>query len=118
VNLDSLSRSVPPPVKKLLRANRTIDILLRRSFATVMRMKGRDRIIESGPLAGLKLVVSPHISYAYLSGEYEAKTTEQIDRLVQSGFVCYDLGASIGYIGGWGGSLARPPCPKELITAR
>jgi FkbM family methyltransferase len=44
------------------------------------------------------LVVSPHISYAYLSGEYEAKTTEQIDRLVQSGFVCYDLGASIGYM--------------------
>jgi FkbM family methyltransferase len=55
-------------------------------------------VIESGPMKGLKLVLGPNVSHAHIRGVYERETLEAIDRLVKPGFICYDLGASIGYL--------------------
>ncbi|MGH7554427.1 MAG: FkbM family methyltransferase, partial [Longimicrobiales bacterium] len=49
-------------------------------------------------MKGLKLVCGPHVSHAHLRGMYEREMLEAIDPLIEPSFVCYDLGASIGYI--------------------
>ena len=54
--------------------------------------------IASGPLEGLKLAVSQHTSHAHIGGTYEIHTQLAVDRCVKPGFVCYDLGASIGFL--------------------
>jgi len=61
-------------------------------------MGARIAVIENGPMRGLKLVCGPHVSHAHLRGVYESDTLIAVDRYVQPGFICYDLGASIGYI--------------------
>jgi FkbM family methyltransferase len=55
-------------------------------------------MIESGPLAGLRLSVSEHTSHTYIRGTYEQEMQQALDRLVRPGDICYDLGASIGYM--------------------
>jgi FkbM family methyltransferase len=54
--------------------------------------------IQSGPMKGITLVPSEHVSHAHVRGIYEIGTQEALDRLVKPGFICYDLGASIGYL--------------------
>ena len=54
--------------------------------------------IEAGPMAGLKLVAGEHVSHAHLRGTYEPATIEAVNRLVVADSICYDLGASIGYL--------------------
>jgi FkbM family methyltransferase len=94
----TIVHKIPPRFKQALRRNRQIDILLRRSFALVMRVSGRTAIIESGPLAGMRLAISEHTSHTYIRGTYEVEMQRALDRLVRPGDICYDLGASIGYM--------------------
>ena len=44
------------------------------------------------------LVVDEHVSHAHIRGSYELETQLAIDKIVSPGFICYDLGASIGYL--------------------
>jgi FkbM family methyltransferase len=67
-------------------------------FAGAMKVAGDSVTIKSGPMAGLRLALSEHISHAHIEGTYELETLKAIDRLVTPGSVCYDLGASIGYM--------------------
>ncbi len=91
------ARSAPQFVKDWVHHNRVLDNLSRRLFR---RALGGDSpvAIQGGPLAGLRLAASEHISHAHISGTYEWETMDAVERLVQPGFVCYDLGASIGYL--------------------
>lgn len=54
--------------------------------------------IRSGPLAGLKLVTGNPITHAQINGTYELDVAECIDRLLRPETICYDLGASTGYM--------------------
>jgi FkbM family methyltransferase len=60
----------------------------------------RDRVvpIEEGPMSGIKLAASRHTSHAHIQGTYEKEVQAAIDAMVRVGDVCYDLGASIGYM--------------------
>ena len=49
-------------------------------------------------MKGIRLSLSEHVSHAHISGRYELETQEAIDRLIEPAFICYDLGASIGYL--------------------
>lgn len=88
----------PTFVKNLVHRNRMLDRFSRKAFQGAMGADGDIVTIESGPLAGVKLAVSEHISHAHVSGTYEAATQRAIDSVLKPDFVCYDLGASIGYL--------------------
>lgn len=92
------ARWTPSFIKRWVHKNRLIDHMSRRIFSGAVGIDGSVIQIQSGPLAGIKLVVTEHISHAHISGTYELETQRAIDRLISSGFVCYDLGASIGYL--------------------
>lgn len=89
---------VPQRIKRFVHQHSSFDRLARRSFASAVKGEGGTLPIESGPLAGVKLATSEHVSHAHIRGTYEANTQIAIDRCVQPGSVCYDLGASIGYM--------------------
>jgi FkbM family methyltransferase len=91
------ARILPTPVKTFIHNSRAIDNLLRSAYARAVRA-GDAAAIETGPMAGIKLRPSGHTSHAHLRGTYELDLLEAIDKLVVPGAVCYDLGASIGYI--------------------
>lgn len=90
-----VARTIPTPIKSLIRRNRGLNQLVHRSFAKSL---GDVVTIKSGPMAGMKLAVSQYISDKYIRGIYELETQLALDRLLQNGMVCYDLGASIGYM--------------------
>ena len=92
------ARAIPSSLKEWVHRNRWIDRASRKAFAFLMKANGDTVIIESGPMKGLRLRASEHVSHAHISGSYEIETLEAIDRLVEPGFICYDLGASIGYL--------------------
>lgn len=94
----NLARLLPDTIKRRIHRHPRLSRLASKSFAQVARMDGQVASIESGPLKGIKLKVSEHTSHAHLSGRYEAHVLDAIDRHVKAGFVCYDLGASIGYL--------------------
>lgn len=94
----TLSRYAPPFVKRWIRSNRNMNKVAQKVYSSFIRIGGPTAIIASGPLAGTKLAVSQHTSYSYLRGTYEIDTQRAIDGMLQSGMVCYDLGASIGYM--------------------
>ncbi len=73
-------------------------MVVRKTFSGLMVLGGRVVHIKSGPLVGVRLVVSDHVSHAHVAGTYELETQSAIDRLISPGCVCYDLGASIGYM--------------------
>lgn len=92
------ARSTPTAVKRRVHRNRLLDRLTRRAFAAGVRSAAETILVQSGPLAGTVLVVTEHVSHAHISGTYELQTQLAIDRLVARGAICYDLGASIGYM--------------------
>ncbi len=94
----SVARALPVSFKNWIHNNRTIDRFTRRTFASLSGAGGGPSEIENGPMKGIRLRPSEHVSHAHLSGDYERDVQEAVDRLVQPGFVCYDLGASIGYL--------------------
>jgi len=91
---------VPRPVRAWVHRRRTLDRLARRIFGGLLHIGSEHGAlaVQSGPMAGLRLPPSEHISHAHLSGAYERETIEAIMRLVEPGMTCYDLGASIGYV--------------------
>jgi len=92
------ARWTPSFIKRWVHRNRLVDHASRKIFSRAVGVDGSVTQIQSGPLAGIKLVVTEHISHAHISGTYELETQRAIDRLISSDFVCYDLGASIGYL--------------------
>jgi len=84
-------------LKSWVHGHRGLHRLARRSFSSLAG-DGETAEIVSGPLRGILLVTSEHVSHAHLSGTYELDVLEAIDRNVRDGDVCYDLGASIGYL--------------------
>lgn len=94
----SLARSMPTSLKKWVHHHRFVDRVARKTFSGILGAEGNVVNIQRGPLAGLSLAVSEHISHAHVAGTYELETLRAIDRLVSPGSICYDLGASIGYI--------------------
>ena len=93
------ARCAPKFLKNWVHHHRLLDRLSRRAFCGALLRLGGDRVtIESGPMQGLALAVSEHVSHAHIRGDYELDTQRAIDRWVSPGFICYDLGASIGYL--------------------
>jgi FkbM family methyltransferase len=90
------ARIAPKPLKDWIHHTPVLDRFSRRVYGELMG--SRIAIVESGPMRGLKLVSGPHVSHAHLRGVYELDTLIAVDRYVRDGFICYDLGASIGYI--------------------
>jgi FkbM family methyltransferase len=90
------ARRTPLSVKTWVHGNLFLDRLSRRIFRIFLGT-GSVRI-ESGPMTGLSLAVSEHISHAHIRGTYELETQDAIMKHLRPGFVCYDLGASIGYL--------------------
>lgn len=94
----TVARRLPTSFKGWVHKHKSLDRLARKTFADLVSADGTVVEIQSGPMTGLKLVVSEHVSHAHISGTYELATQRAIDGLVAHGFVCYDLGASIGYL--------------------
>lgn len=91
-----IARHIPAGIKEKVHGNRFVYRLARRTFSRLAAAEGEIATIPGGPLKGIKLVVSEHTSHAHLSGNYEPELLQAIDRIVQPGWVCYDVGASIG----------------------
>jgi len=92
------TRLTPKFVKRWIQSNPSTYHFFRRTFSFFVGLDGNTVTIASGPLQGMTLVVDEHVSHAHISGTYELDTQLAIDSLVSPGFVCYDLGASIGYL--------------------
>jgi FkbM family methyltransferase len=92
------ARRTPDSVRQWIHSSRFLERLARRTFAGAMRLDGQNATIPAGPMAGIRVAVGEHVSHAHLNGTYERETLEAVDALIQPGFICYDLGASIGYI--------------------
>lgn len=92
------ARAMPEPLKNWIHNDRFLDRAARKMFALLSKAEGDTAVIESGPMKGLRLRLSEHVSHAHISGTYELETQQAIERLVTPGSVCYDLGASIGYL--------------------
>ena len=93
-----IARWIPADLKRWIHKHQYLSRFFRKTFAGVVGLGGNIVPVESGPLAGIKLVVSEHVSHAHISGNYELETQLAIDRCVAPGFICYDLGASVGYL--------------------
>lgn len=94
----TIAKYVPKSVREFIRAHRSVDTATRKAYSLLMLLGGRVATVKSGPMAGIKLVVSPYTSHTHIRGNYESETMCAIDHLVQHGMICYDLGASIGYV--------------------
>ena len=92
------ARWMPASLKRWVHRHKYLSKFARKSFAGIVGLDGNVVAVEGGPLKGIKLVMSEHVSHAHISGRYELETQLAIDRLVTPGCVCYDLGASIGYL--------------------
>ncbi len=93
----SCARALPGNFKRWLHNQSALDVMLRKVYGGMVSGGGAV-VIPQGPLAGLKLIPGPHISHKHLAGTYEEDTLAAVDRFVPQGSVCYDFGASIGYL--------------------
>src|SRR5688500_4059736 len=90
------ARHTPRSLKKAIHGNRSLEHAVLSVYGYLL---GRSPVtIHSGPMEGLRLAPSKHTSHAHIRGDYEAEIQRAIDRCVRPGDVCYDLGASIGYM--------------------
>ena len=92
------ARVTPQFIKNTVHRSRLLDRISRLVFSTLVAADGTTAVINSGPSQGIKLAVGPHTSHAHLSGTYEIECQTAIARNVRPSTVCYDLGASIGYM--------------------
>lgn len=92
------ARWMPSGFKRWVHRHKNLSRFARRTFAGAVGVDGGVVEVRSGPLKGVNLAVSEHVSHAHISGDYELETQVAIDRLVSPGFICYDLGASVGYL--------------------
>ncbi len=90
------AKGVPDPLRRFLHSHRALHSASTRLFASLV---GKQNVsIPEGPMRGIRLAPSEHTSHAHLRGVYEAETLAALERLVAPGMVCYDIGASIGYL--------------------
>jgi FkbM family methyltransferase len=92
------TRLAPRFIKSWIQGNPLLYHAVRKTFSFFVSLDGSTVTIESGPMQGMTLVVGEHVSHAHIRGTYELDTQLAVDRLVSPGFICYDLGASIGYL--------------------
>ena len=92
------SRLTPKGLKTWIQRYPSLYHVGRKVFSFFVGLTGKTVQIESGPMKGLSLVVGEHVSHAHIRGTYELKTQLAVDGLVAPGCICYDLGASIGYL--------------------
>ncbi len=90
------AKSVPSPLRRWLHSNRRLSQTATRLFASLVGSS--IATIPEGPMKGIRLVPSRHTSHAHLRGVYESDVLGALNRLVAPGMVCYDIGASIGYL--------------------
>jgi FkbM family methyltransferase len=91
-----MAQRTPRSVKTAIHHVRFLDRALMSLYGSLIKDKVMS--IEDGPMRGIKLAASRHTSHAHLNGTYEREVQEAIDSMVRPGDVCYDLGASIGYM--------------------
>jgi FkbM family methyltransferase len=91
-----IAKRTPRPVKAAIHRVRFLDKALMSAYGSLIQ----DQVmtIGEGPMKGTKLAASQHTSHAHINGTYERDVQDAIDGLVHPGDVCYDLGASIGYM--------------------
>jgi FkbM family methyltransferase len=92
------TKLTPTFIKKWIQNNPSAYHFFRQTFSFFVGLEGNTVAVESGPLQGMILVVDEHVSHAHIRGTYELETQLAIDKMVSPGYVCYDLGASIGYL--------------------
>jgi FkbM family methyltransferase len=109
-----LARNVPNFIRRMVHGNRRIDRAARKAYSFLLRVSDKTVIVESGPMAGLKGAASGYTGHSYISGNYEIETQLAIKRILHPGMVCYDLGASIGYMTLLMSRLARRVYAFEL----
>jgi FkbM family methyltransferase len=71
-----------------------------------------DATIGAGPMAGVRLRASRDVSHAHIAGTYEQDVLRVVAGTVRPGMVCYDVGASIGYL-----SLLMAHCGAARVFA-
>jgi FkbM family methyltransferase len=91
-----IARRIPTPVKSAIHRVRFLDRTVMGAYGATVR--GHVPTIDAGPMRGIKLAASRHTSHAHIDGTYERDVVEAIDGMLRDGDVCYDLGASIGYM--------------------
>lgn len=91
-----MAQHAPRRVKTAIHHVRFLDRALMTLYGSLIKDKVMS--IEDGPMRGIKLAASQHTSHAHINGTYERDVQEAIDSMVRPGDVCYDLGASIGYM--------------------
>jgi len=94
----SLLRIIPPGVSRRLKQVDLFRRIYQVIFHRAIGKAGEIVEVRSGPMAGVKLVTGPPITHAQINGMYELDVVETVDRLLKPGWVCYDLGASTGYL--------------------
>jgi FkbM family methyltransferase len=91
-----VARVLPQWLKDFVHSNNALDTGLRRMYGWSLG-KG-SAAIPDGPMKGIQLALGEHVSHAHLNGTYERELLDAVDQALKPGMVCYDVGASIGYI--------------------
>jgi len=91
-----IAEHTPRKFKQAVHRVRFLDQALMSLYGSLIK----DKVVpvEQGPLRGVKLVTGRHTSHAHIKGAYERDVQDAIDGMVRPGDICYDLGASIGYM--------------------
>ena len=91
-----IAERTPRRFKLAVHRIRFLDKALMSLYGSLIK----DKVIsiEEGPMRGIKLAASQHTSHAHIKGSYEREVQNAIDNMVRVGDICYDLGASIGYM--------------------
>jgi FkbM family methyltransferase len=91
-----IAQRTPKPLKAAIHHVRFLDKVLMGVYGSLIQ--NQVMTIGDGPMKGIKLAASQHTSHAHINGTYEREVQEAIDSMVKPGDICYDLGASIGYM--------------------
>src|SRR5215467_1792973 len=94
----TVAAHAPAVVGRFLRAHPRLYRTARALVSAGVRASGEFAVIQSGPARGNRLAMSEHVSHAHIRGTYERDLMEAVERFLTNGAVCYDLGASIGYV--------------------
>ena len=91
-----LAAGLPTGLKSKIHNSKSLDNLTRRVYGMALGSKPIE--IQEGPMKGIRFAASKHVSHAHIGGSYEQELVDAIDRYLKPGMVCYDIGASIGYL--------------------
>jgi len=91
-----LAAGLPTGLKSKIHNSKNLDNFTRRVYGMALGSKPLE--VEDGPMKGIRFAASQHVSHAHVGGSYERELVDAIDRYLKPGMVCYDIGASIGYL--------------------